>query len=278
MKHRIVWSVAAAVLMTGTIAASFPLFAAEAPIPSQKPAPGDYGALREQLAARFGGRTPKEWGETVTGVRTRLAGEDRTIALTFDACGSPRGKGFDAPLIDFLEREKILATLFVSGLWIEANPELFRRLAANPLFEIANHGHRHRPASVAGQKAYGIPGTRDAGEVVDEIELNARRIEEITGRRPAFYRSGTAHYDEVAVEIAAALGERVAGYSLLGDAGATFSAHQVRDALLRARSGDIALLHMNHPESGTAAGVMAAIPELRKRGWRFVRLSDAALE
>jgi peptidoglycan/xylan/chitin deacetylase (PgdA/CDA1 family) len=214
----------------------------------------------------------------VTGVKTRLAGGGMAVALTFDACGSPRGKGFDAALIHFLERERIPATLFVSGLWIEANQELFRRLAANPLFEIANHGHRHRPASVAGLKAYGIQGTRDVGEVVDEIELNARRIEEVTGKRPAFYRSGTAHYDDVAVEIAAALGERVAGYSLLGDAGATFSAQQVRDSLLKTKPGDIALLHMNHPESGTAAGVMAAIPELRKRGFRFVRLSDGAVE
>ncbi|CAG0970152.1 Peptidoglycan-N-acetylglucosamine deacetylase [Geobacteraceae bacterium] len=278
MKHRILWAAAAAVLGAGVIAAPFSLSAAEAPAPFQKSPPGEYAALREQLAARFGGRTPKEWGETVTGVKTRLAGGGMAIALTFDACGSPRGKGFDATLIGFLERERIPATLFVSGLWIEANPELFRRLASNPLFEIANHGHRHRPASVSGQKAYGIQGTRDVGEVVDEIELNARRIEEVTGRRPAFYRSGTAHYDEVAVEIAAALGQRVAGYSLLGDAGATFSAQQVRDALLKARPGDIALLHMNHPESGTAAGVMAAIPELRRRGFRFVPLSDVAVE
>ena len=278
MKHRILWAAAAAVLGMGIVAAPFPLAAAEAPVPFQKPASKEYATLREQLAARFGGRTPKEWGETVTGVKTRIAGGERVIALTFDACGSPRGKGVDATLIDFLERERIPATLFVSGLWIEANPELFRRLAANSLFEIANHGHRHRPASIAGLRAYGIQGTRDVGEVVDEIELNVRRIEEIAGRRPAFYRSGTAHYDEVAVEIAAALGERVAGYSLLGDAGATFSAQQVRDALFKARPGDIALLHMNHPESGTAAGVMAAVPELRKRGFRFVRLSEVSLE
>jgi hypothetical protein len=36
--------------------------------------------------------------------------------------------------------------------------------------------------------------------------------------------------------------------------------------------------NFNHPESATAAGVMAAIPELKKRGYRFVRLSDMQLE
>ncbi|WP_298266707.1 polysaccharide deacetylase family protein [Geobacter sp.] len=238
----------------------------------------EYSSLRDSLVTRFGARTPVGWGESVPGVRTRLKTGEKVMALTFDACGSPRGKGFDAALIGFLERKRIPATIFVSGLWIEANPELFRQLAANPLFEIANHGDRHRPASVSGKKAYGIAGTRDVGELVDEIEKNARRIEEISGRRPAFYRSGTAYYDEVAVEVAAALGHQVAGFSLLGDAGATFSADQVRTALLKARPGDIAILHMNHPESGTASGVLAAIPILRSRGFRFVRLSELPLE
>jgi len=272
--------VAAAVIYTAVVGSTAPPLCAAEKLgaPPERSAREAYVPLRERLVALFCSRKPKEWGETVSGVKTRLGGGDKAIALTFDACGSPRGKGFDAALIGFLEREQIPATLFVSGLWIEANPELFRRLAANPLFEIANHGHRHRPASVSGQKAYGIAGTRDVGEVVDEIELNARRIQEVTDRRPAFYRSGTAHYDEVAVEVAAALGQRVAGYSLLGDAGATFSAQQVRNALLKARPGDIALLHMNHPGSGTAAGVMAAIPELRQRGFRFVRLSDVTVE
>ncbi|AJE02627.1 polysaccharide deacetylase family protein [Geobacter pickeringii] len=238
----------------------------------------EYSRLRGRIVTQFGARRPQEWGEAVRGVRTRVKTGEKVVALTFDACGSPRGKGFDAALIGFLERERIPATLFVSGLWIEANPGLFMRLATNPLFEIANHGDRHRPASVGGRKAYGIAGTRDVGELVDEIEKNARRIGEITGRRPVFYRSGTAYYDEVAVEVAAALGQQVAGFSVLGDAGATYGADQVRAALLKVRPGDVAILHMNHPESGTAAGVMAAIPTLCARGFRFVRLSDLPLE
>lgn len=233
-----------------------------------------YAALRPRVIERFAGRTPTQWGETVAGVITHLRPGARGIALTLDACGTGRGKGVDSRLIAFLERESIPATLFVSGRWIEANPDEFRRLAANPLFEIANHGDRHRPASVAGRSVYGIAGTADVAELVDEIELNARRIQDVTGRSPRFFRSGTAYYDEVAVEVAGVLGHRVAGFSVLGDAGATFSAEQVRRALLSATPGDVVILHMNHPESGTAAGVEAAIPLLRARGVRFVTLSE----
>jgi peptidoglycan/xylan/chitin deacetylase (PgdA/CDA1 family) len=180
--------------------------------------------------------------------------------------------------MDFLEREGIPATLFINARWIDANPELFKRLAANPLFEIANHGLRHKPASVVGRSIYGIDGTKSVAELVEEIELNARKIEAISGKRPKLYRSGTAYYDEVAAEISRSLGHEVAGYSVLGDAGATFSAAQVKTALLGAAPGDVILCHMNHPESGTGAGVMAAIPELKRRGFAFVRMSDYPLK
>ena len=234
-------------------------------------------SLTQQILSRFSGRKPSQWGETVPGVRTRLATDEKVIALTLDACGSARGKGVDARLMDFLIGERIPATLFINARWIDANPELFRQLAANPLFEIANHGLRHKPASVSGRSIYGIEGTKDAGELVEEIELNARKIEAITGVRPKLYRSGTAYYDELAVEIAHALRHEVAGFSVLGDAGATFTTAQVKAALLGSAAGDVVLCHMNHPESGTGAGIVAAVPELKRRGFAFVRMSDYPL-
>jgi peptidoglycan/xylan/chitin deacetylase (PgdA/CDA1 family) len=238
----------------------------------------DYAGLKQALVNRYTGMVPRQWGENVSGVRTRIKTGDKIIALTMDACGSAKGMGYDARLMEFLERERVPATLFINGRWIGPNRAAFDRLAANPLFEIANHGLNHRPASVSGKSVYGIDGTRNIAELVDEIELNARKIEELTGRRPRFYRSGTAYYDEVAVMISGELGEQVAGFSVLGDAGATFTREQVKKALVNARGGDIIIVHMNHPEAGTGAGVMDAVPELKKRGFRFVRLSDLELE
>lgn len=234
--------------------------------------------LKQLNEYRYAGVPPARWGENVPGVRTHLDTGEKVIALTFDACGSARGKGVDSRLMEYLIREQIPATLFVNGRWIDANPELFRQLAANPLFEIANHGIHHRPSSVNGRSIYSIAGTKNVGEVVEEIELNARKIEALSGIRPKLYRSGTAYYDEIAVQISQGLGHEVAGYSLLGDAGATWSASQVKAALLKAAPGDIALLHMNHPEAGTGAGIMAAVPELQRRGFRFVRMSEYPLK
>ncbi|KAB0671147.1 polysaccharide deacetylase family protein [Oryzomonas sagensis] len=268
-------------LLFGKIRVVYPalsvLLLSAVPVWATEPAP-PLDALKQEVSARFSGRKPLQWGETVSGVRTRLDTRDRVVALTLDACGSGKGKGVDARLMDFLAQERIPATLFINARWIDANPELFKRLAANPLFEIANHGMWHKPASVTGRSVYGIKGTKDAGELVEEIERNARKIEAITGKRPKLYRSGTAYYDEVAVEVAGALGHEVAGFSILGDAGATYSAPKVTAALVKAVPGDIIICHMNHPESGTGAGIMAAVPELLRRGFHFVRMSDYPLK
>jgi len=230
---------------------------------------------REQITAKFSGRVPSEWGEVVNGVKTRLETDQKVLALTFDACGGPKGNGYDAKLIGFLTSEAIPATLFISGKWMDANPEIFQTLPSNPLFKVENHGLTHRPCSATGRSVYGIKGTKSVGEIYDEIEGNARKILNLTGRRPKYYRPGAAYSDEICVEIASALRYEVVGFSVRGDAGATYSRKQVEEGLLHAASGSIILLHMNHPEGATARGVMAAIPELRNRGFRFVKLSES---
>ncbi len=221
---------------------------------------------------------PSEWSIHATGVRTRLSTSDKVLALTFDACGGAGSDGYDAELVDFLKRKSIPATLFVTAKWIAANRENFRALSENPLFEIENHGTRHLPCSVSGRSAYGIVGEHDADEVASEIGTNAKNIASLTGRAPKFYRAGTAFTDEICPRIAESLGEEVVSFSVLGDAGATYSAKQVEKALLMATPGSIVLLHMNHPEKETAEGVALAIPLLEKQEFRFVTLSQYPLK
>ncbi len=218
---------------------------------------------------------PVQWGENVTGIVTTFHSPKKEIALTFDACGgSFRSSQYDTGLINFLSENHIPATLFINSRWIQSNPEIFARLAANPMFEIANHGTAHRPLSVNGKSIYNIAGTASSEEVAHEINGNGDLIEKLTGKRPRFFRSGTAYYDEQAVEIAHKNGVEIAGFSVLGDAGATFSAPKVAQQLANAHNGDIIILHMNHPESGTRDGVMEGVAKLKEQGFSFVRLSD----
>ena len=236
---------------------------------------GELEQLKKSMAEKYQNIAPKQWGENVDGVVRKVSTTSKVVALTFDACGgSTLGSGYDKELIDFLIKENIKATLFINARWIDANSDLFKQLSSNSLFEIENHGYLHKPLSTNGKAAYGIIGTRNIGEVIEEIMRNQAKISGITGRKLRYFRSGTAYYDEVAVKIAGELGLKVINYNVLGDAGATFSSAQVNSACLSATPGAIILMHMNHPESGTAEGVKLAIPELSRKGYSFVKLEE----
>jgi peptidoglycan/xylan/chitin deacetylase (PgdA/CDA1 family) len=244
------------------------------PDPFPRRRAGTHPTSPKTLIRRYSGARPTAWGEHVPRVVVRLPTTDRVVALTLDACGGRTGSGYDVELITTLRRRRVPATLFVNARWIEANPRTFRQLAADPLFEIANHGTEHRPLSVTGRSVYGIVGTSSVAQVVDEVAVNQRLITQLTGAAPAFFRSGTAYYDDVAVRVVNDLGLQVVNFDVLGDAGATYSANQVAGAMLRSERGSIVLAHMNRPDGGTAEGIDAALPKLSRRGFQFVRLSE----
>ena len=233
---------------------------------------------RDEIVQRFEDETPRKFGTRLDGIVDRVAPEDdpsiKTIALTFDLCGGKMA-GTDEKLIKFLIHNEIPATFFLSSEWIDAreDDELTREMINAPFFEIANHGTKHVPLSVNGRYAYKIKGTGSAGEVFDEVEVNAQKIRRLTGKEPAFFRSGTAHYDDVSVGIVSAMGYKIAGFSINGDEGATASASKVKSNILAAKGGEIVLCHANRPGSGTADGVIAAVGELKRRGFVFVTLN-----
>lgn len=238
---------------------------------------------KKQLIEIYQSHIPTQWSEKVTGVKTRLHTQKKLVALTLDACGANKkespGLGYDARLIEFLRREQVPATLFINSRWIDSNLEIFKQLSADPLFEIENHGTRHLPLSVVkGKEAHGIKATENIEEVIAEIQQNNLKIKNLTGYTPRFFRAGTAFYDEIAVKIAQDLGLEVAGYSLLGDTGASFTAQQTYQAFTRGiHPGAIILSHMNHPEKESSKGIIRAIQSLKAQGYSFVKLADHPL-
>ena len=237
---------------------------------AETPSTADRTGLGNMMQGKYGHVTPKLWGEDIPGVVTRLENTD-AVALTLDACEG----GTDIRIIALLREYTIPATLFVTNRWLRQNKKIAEELAADPLFTFACHGKRHKPASVNGRLAFGIRGTRSIPALVEEVEDNAAAINALTGKRPAWYRSGTAYYDDIAVNIIHDLGLKIAGYTVSADAGATLAAGKVSRLMLGAPKGAIILCHINHPESGTYAGLAKAIPAMLEKGIRFVRLTEA---
>ena len=238
-----------------------------------------YVQLRRKVMSEFHQSQPGRWGEFVSGVDEDIQTDKKYIAFTFDACGGEKGVGFDQELIDFLTKEKIPATLFFTGRWIDDHFNTFLQLSKDSLFEIENHGLMHRPCAINGESEYGIHGTSDAADAFDEIEGNARKIEAITGHKPTLYRSATAFIDEACARMAAQLKIQVVSFQVLsGDAVPnTPVSVLVKNVVDGAKPGALVIMHMNHPQWNTFEAMQLIVPELRKLGYAFVKLKKEKL-
>ncbi|TKT86557.1 polysaccharide deacetylase family protein [Dyadobacter frigoris] len=239
-----------------------------------------YLEKKNEVDKTFANVKPGTWGEFVKGVDEDLVTNKKLLALTFDACGGLHGSEYNADLINYLRRNEIPATLFVSGKWIDANYDTFLELSKEKLFEIKNHGLNHNPCSVDGESEYGIKGTADVPDAFDEIEANERKIESITGRRPLFFRSSTAFTDEACAKIAKNPNVTMVSFDVLsGDSvpGTPVKTIQ-RNVLKSVRPGALIIMHFNHPKWNTYEALEKIIPLLKQQGYTFTQLQDYPLK
>ena len=238
----------------------------------------EYLSFREKIGQGFINVKPGKFGMFVSGTVQDVATDDKVMAFTFDACIG-HTNDYNADLISFLKQEKIPATLFISGIWIDANQTVFKDLASNPLFEIENHGLLHRLCSLDGETKYGIAATENTNDVIDEMELNARKIQGLTGKRPQFFRSATTYTNESCSKIAEALGMKIVSFDILsGDAVPFTPAETIAKTIIdNARHGAIVIMHFNHPLWYERKALEIAIPVLRSKGYKFVTLENHPL-
>jgi len=193
------------------------------------------------------------------------------VALTLDAC---MGKT-DHRILDTLVKERIPATIFVTGRWLKQNPEAFAVMKANPdLFAIEDHGAKHIPAITNAPTMYGIKTAGSLDAVRSEIEGGSTAIVGAGAPKPQFYRDATARYSIDAVALATSLGYKIGGYSLNGDQGASLLAPTVARRISAARDGDVIISHINKPTRSAGEGVAKGIVALKAKGMKFVLLRD----
>ena len=234
-----------------------------------------YTNKRDTAVAKYAGIRPGVFSMWTSGVVRRIDTTDKVIAITLDACGGRKGSGFDRALVEFLRNNNVPATLFLCGLWIDANPGLTAELSKDPLFEIENHGLRHKPASVNGAIIYGRRGTKDPADAYDEIALNAKKIFDLTGRVTRYYRSGTAYYDDVAVKVCRDAGHIPVNFTIISGDAAGFSAERIERRIVSgAKPGAIIIGHINQPGSKFFSALKKVIPKLKSEGYRFVKLEE----
>lgn len=231
-------------------------------------------ALR-RLLLRLDRGVSHSFGEAPPGVMTRFDTAKKEMVLTLDLCGGRGPESLDQPFVDYLIQKKIPAHLFVSGRWLRHHKTDVKRLLQTGLFLFENHGLYHRPASSIPRSVFGIASTKNLRQLHEEIEGNARLIQEWTGRRPRYYRSGTAHYDNKAVLLAEALGHKALGFDVVSqDVIHRFHQKAITAQLHHARAGSIIIMHLNHRSWRGFEAFRSFADQRLQSGYRFIHLPE----
>ncbi len=212
----------------------------------------------------------------------------KIVALTFDLCERTKEKtGYDAAIVNYLRKHRVKATFYAGGKWMHSHPEKAMQLMADPQFEIGNHAWTHGNMRVLkGEEMENqILWTQGQYQVlrnqlllklengqcpVPNTEMNKIPLIPLTFRFPY----GTCNAKSL---------QALANYGLLAvqwdvvtaDPSRKQSAKAIARTVLRnVKPGSIVIAHANGRGYNTAKALPLFIPELRKRGYQFVTVSE----
>ncbi|NYH40986.1 peptidoglycan/xylan/chitin deacetylase (PgdA/CDA1 family) [Micromonospora jinlongensis] len=225
-------------------------------------------------------------GTTPTGTRAPVVNHGpRTgnkVALTFDAdmtdgmlasLRAGRVKSYaNLRILDLLEREEVSATFFLTGKWVQRYPDVTRRIADNPRFELANHTYGHAAFTGDCYDLPSLPVDELAGDVAKTFEV----IKPYGGRQTRYFRFPGLCHDAATLDALAPLGVTVVdGDVVSGDPFATAWKPLVRAVLDHVRPGSVVIMHVTE---ANAAMTDEALPHilagLRERGLVPAPLSE----
>jgi peptidoglycan/xylan/chitin deacetylase (PgdA/CDA1 family) len=197
----------------------------------------------------------------------RLPTNRRVVALTFDAGAGAQGV---APILAALSHERVPATFFLTGRWVDAQPAAARQIvAAGHLVGDHTVDHPHLPA-LSGQA------------VRAEVTSAAATIARVTGRDPRpWFRFPYGESDTRTRAIIAGLGYQAVGWTVdtLGWEGRSAGGPRdvVRRVLARLSPGEIVLMHVGaNPDDGTtydADALPDVITAVRAAGYGFTTVA-----
>jgi peptidoglycan/xylan/chitin deacetylase (PgdA/CDA1 family) len=194
----------------------------------------------------------------------RIENPGMRISITFDACATKtHGYGFDRPVYEVLKREKVPATIFTSGRWVEFHPQVMAELAADPLIEFGNHSYDHPHMSH-------LPAVQIEAQI-DETEAALARY----GKHSVAFRPPFGDFNARLLDVVNARGLPVVLWDVVsGDPSAATTARgMIHSVDRKTRVGSIVIFHINGRAKKTAAALPTILRDLRARGFELVPLS-----
>jgi peptidoglycan/xylan/chitin deacetylase (PgdA/CDA1 family) len=176
-----------------------------------------------------------------------------------------------APLLDTLEQNKIKATFFVIGSSIRANRSM-AELIYRKGHELGNHS----------DNGDGL-GSKSAEQDKALLEPVSGLIQEITGKKPAFFRAPNLDYGQGTLAgVAGGMGMALIGTNVIGvDWEGSITVDKIiANVVNSAHDGGIILLHVNPWSTAKEAKTLQAfntiIQNLRSQGYWFLSVGQLA--
>lgn len=180
------------------------------------------------------------------------------IALTFDDGPHPY---YTYQILDILEREGAKATFFVVGKQVEKHPDLLQAIDYTGN-EVENHTFHHFKLTSLSPE-----------EIISELKMTEDVIYKTIGKKPYYFRPPGGHYDSLVVRTAREKGEDIALWTVSGNDTDSVSSQNICTRIIDTIDRDgIILLHSG--VENTLEALPLLIRELKKKGYRFVTLSD----
>src|SRR5439155_17425270 len=98
--------------------------------------------------------------------------------------------------MDELTRMQVPATLFLAGKWMERYPDITRKLAQNPLFELASHSYVHRPFHAP---CYGLGRALPVDAMAADVAHSEALLHSFTDHPTTYFRFPGGCYDDSAL-------------------------------------------------------------------------------
>lgn len=180
------------------------------------------------------------------------------VALSFD--DGPNTVTTPA-VLDVLEEFNVLASFFVIGNNIDEESAEMMKRAVSLGCDIENHSLTHSPMS-----------SLSIDSVKTEIAVTSRKIQEVTGSAPAFFRPPYIDHNPAmheAIDLTFICG--VGCEDWIPENTADMRAQRIIETVI---DGDIILLHDMLGNDATVEALKIIIPALKEQGYEFVTVPE----
>ena len=187
---------------------------------------------------------------------------EKKVALTFDAAW---GSDKTTKIIDTLKENKVEATFFLVGFWVEQNQDKVKEIDKAG-FDIGTHSNTHPKMSTLSKE-----------QIESELKISSDMIKQIINKPVKFFRPPFGDYNDNLLKVAGSLGLKTIQWDVDSLDWKNLSANEILSRVKSGvKNGSIILFHNNSDH------ILEALPLvinfLKEQGYQMVKMSNLVYE